>query len=71
MERLELAERLQHRLNLIEVSLCDNLHLRLPLNVQALLDKIIVHSALLSEEDAAYVDSAQNIIINQIPYDGS
>lgn len=71
MERLELAERLQHRLNLIEVSLCDNLHLRLPDNVQALLDKIIVHSALLSEEDAAYVDSAQNIIINQIPYDGS
>jgi len=71
MEQVELLERLQHRLNLIEVSLCDNLHLRLPENVQALLNKIIVHRELLSEADAAYVDSAQNIITNQIPYDGS
>jgi len=71
MEQVELLERLQHRLNLIEVSLCDNLHLRLPENVQALLNKIIVHRELLSEADARYVDSAQNIITNQIPYDGS
>ena len=71
MEREPLETRVQHRLNLLEVALCDNMHLRDPNSVQALLQKIAVHDAILSDEDRAYAHSAQRIIDEQIPYDDS
>jgi hypothetical protein len=71
MEREPLETRVQHRLNLLEVALCDNLHLRDPDSVQALLQKIAVHDAILTKEDRDYALSAQRIIDEQIPYDGS
>ena len=71
MEREPLETRVQHRLNLIEVARCDNLHLRDPDSVQALLQKIAVHDAILTKEDRDYALSAQRIIDEQIPYDGS
>ena len=71
MEREPLETRVQHRLNLLEVALCDNMHIRDPNAVQALLQKIAVHDAILSDEDRAYAHSAQRIIDEQIPYDDS
>ena len=71
MEREPLETRVQHRLNLLEVALCDNMHLRDPNAVQALLQKIAVHDAILTDEDRAYAHSAQRIIDEQIPYDDS
>jgi len=71
MERQPLEIRIQHRLNLLEVALCDNLHLREPDGVQALIQKIAVHDAILSDEDRQYALSAQRILDEQIPYDGS
>ena len=71
MEREPLETRVQHRLNLLEVALCDNMHIRDPDSVQALLQKIAVHDAILSDEDRAYALSAQRIIDEQIPYDDS
>ena len=71
MEREPLETRVQHRLNLLEVALCDNLHLRDPDSVQALLQKIAVHDAILTTQDRDYALSAQRIIDEQIPYDGS
>ena len=71
MEREPLEIRIQHRLNLLEVALCDNLHLTEPDGVQALIQKIAVHDAVLSDEDRAYALSAQTILDEQIPYDGS
>jgi|TARA_R110001606_G_scaffold153385_1_gene294494 hypothetical protein len=71
MEREPLETRVQHRLNLLEVALCDNMHIRDPNAVQALLQKIAVHDAILTDEDRAYAHSAQRIIDEQIPYDDS
>jgi hypothetical protein len=47
------------------------MHIRDPNAVQALLQKIAVHDAILSDEDRAYAHSAQRIIDEQIPYDDS
>ncbi len=71
MEREPIETRIQHRLNLLEVALCDDMHLRDPDSVQALLQKIAVHDAILSKEDRDYALSAQRIIDEQIPYDGT
>ncbi len=71
MEREPIEIRVQHRLNLLEVALCDNLHLREPDGVQALIQKIAVHDAILSQADRDYALSAQRILDEQIPYDGS
>ena len=57
MEREPLETRVQHRLNLLEVALCDNMHIRDPNAVQALLQKIAVHDAILTDEDRAYAHS--------------
>ena len=71
MEREPIEIRIQHRLNLLEVALCDNLHLREPDGVQALIQKIAVHDAILTKADRDYAQSAQRILDEQIPYDGS
>ena len=71
MEREPIETRVQHRLNLLETALCDNMHLRDPDSVQALLQKIAVHDAILCKEDRDYALSAQRIIDEQIPYDGT
>ena len=71
MEREPLETRVQHRLNLLEAALCDDMHLRDPDAVQGLLQKIAVHDAILSKADRDYALSAQRIIDEQIPYDGS
>ena len=71
MEREPIETRVQHRLNLLEVALCDNMHLREPDAVQALLQKIAVHDAILSKPDRDYALSAQRILDEQIPYDGT
>jgi|TARA_B110000285_G_C15081060_1_gene593531 hypothetical protein len=47
------------------------MHIRDPNAVQALLQKIAVHDAILTDEDRAYAHSAQRIIDEQIPYDDS
>ena len=71
MERQPLEIRIQHRLNLLETCLCDNLHLRDPDGVQTLIQKIAVHDHILSDADRDYAQSAQRILDEQIPYDGS
>jgi hypothetical protein len=71
MERQPLEIRIQHRLNLLEVALCDNLHLTDPDGVQTLIQKIAVHDSVISDEDREYALSAQRILDEQIPYDGS
>jgi hypothetical protein len=71
MERQPLEIRIQHRLNLLEVALCDNLHLSDPDGVQTLIQKIAVHDSVISDEDRQYALSAQRILDEQIPYDGS
>ena len=71
MERQPLEIRIQHRLNLLEVALCDNLHLTDPDGVQTLIQKIAVHDSVISNEDREYALSAQRILDEQIPYDGS
>jgi len=71
MERQPLEIRIQHRLNLLEVALCDNLHLSDPDGVQTLIQKIAVHDSVISDEDREYALSAQRILDEQIPYDGS
>lgn len=68
---MELMTKLQHRLNLLELCLCDNLHIQNPAAVQTLITKLKVHDTHLSSEDSAYVKSAQIILDQQIPYDGS
>jgi hypothetical protein len=71
MERQPLEIRIQHRLNLLEVALCDNLHLTDPDGVQTLIQKIAVHDSVISDEDREYALGAQRILDEQIPYDGS
>lgn len=63
--------KLQHRLNVLEACLCENVHLRDPAGVQRLLNRITKWYNALCAEDQAYCDSAQRIITEQIPYDGS
>ena len=71
MESQPIETRIQHRLNLLETCLCDNLHLRDPDGVQTLIQKIAVHDSVISDEDREYALSAQRILDEQIPYDGS
>ncbi|MDA8915603.1 hypothetical protein N9I01_00090 [bacterium] len=71
MEREPIEIRVQHRLNLLEVALCDNLHLRDPDGVQTLIQKIAVHDSILTKADRDYALSAQRILDEQIPYDGT
>ena len=66
-----IAERNQHRLNVLEACLCENVHLTDAAGVQRLLNRITKWYSTLSEQDQAYCDSAQRIIEQQIPYDGS
>lgn len=71
MESQPIETRIQHRLNLLETCLCDNLHLRDPDGVQTLIQKIAVHDHILTDADRDYAMSAQRILDEQIPYDGT
>jgi len=68
---MTIAERCEHRLNVLEACLCENVHLSDSAGVQRLLNRITKWYSSLSDSDQAYCDSAQRIIDEQIPYDGS
>lgn len=68
MECMTLEEKLNHRLNVLEACLCENVHLRDPAGVQRLLNRISKWYSQLNTADQQYCDSAQRIINEQIPY---
>lgn len=68
---MELQQKLEHRLTVLEACLIQNVHLKDQAGVQRLLNRITKWYSTLSKSDQAYCDSAQRIISEQIPYDGS
>ena len=62
------AEKLQHRLTVLEACLTGNVHISDPAGVQRLLNRITKWYSQLSTQDQQYCDSAQRIINEQIPY---
>ena len=68
---LTIPEKLQHRLNVLEGCLCENVHITDPDGVRRLLQRIKPHTHMLNIEDYNYYLSAVRILEEQIPYDGS
>jgi len=68
---MTLEQKLQHRLDVLEGCLCENVHISDPDGVRRLLQRIKPHVELLNIEDYAYYESALRILEEQIPYDGS
>ena len=68
---MTLEQKLQHRLDVLEGCLCENVHISDPVGVRRLLQRIKPHVDLLNIEDYNYYESALRILEEQIPYDGS
>ena len=68
---MTLEQKLQHRLDVLEGCLCENVHISDPDGVRRLLQRIKPHVDLLNIEDYNYYESALRILEEQIPYDGS
>ena len=66
-----IEQKIQLRLNVIEGCLCENVHIQNPEGVQRILNNVTKWWDRLSEQDKLYVQSAQHIIDNSIPYDNS
>jgi hypothetical protein len=71
VEQMTIPEKLQHRLNVLEGCLCENVHISDPDGVRRLIQRITPHVEMLNIEDYAYYESALRILEEQIPYDGS
>lgn len=68
---MTLKQKLQHRLDVLEGCLCENVHISDPDGVRRLIQRITPHVDLLNIEDYNYYESAVRILEEQIPYDGS
>lgn len=68
---MTLEQKLQHRLDVLEGCLCENVHISDPDGVRRLLQRIKPHVDTLNIEDYNYYTSAVRILEEQIPYDGS
>lgn len=68
---MEQQQKIEHRLVVLEACLTQNVHLKDAAGVQRLLNRITKWYDTLCDADKQYCDSAQRIIDEQIPYDGS
>lgn len=63
-----MSERVEHRLTILEHLLCTNFHLIEPDVVDRYMNKLRVHYKHMSKEDQLYMDSAEIIVRERIPF---
>lgn len=63
-----IEERIEYRLQSLEWMLCSNWHITDIKSVQTVMAKLRPHYLIMNENDRKYMDSAEIIIQDQIPY---